>query len=81
MTRTEAEAESKRLAAESADRETHRWVPRDDGNGDWSVVKIGLPPSPEPTGTETRGDERPVTPDDPRPASWQNVPPWAAGGG
>jgi hypothetical protein len=44
------------------------------------VVRIALPPSTEPTGTETRGDERPATPDDPRPSSWQNVPPWAAGG-
>jgi hypothetical protein len=81
MTRTEAEAEIRRLEAESPDRDTHRWVPRDDGDGSWSVVRIGLPPASKATGTETRGDERPATPDDPRPAIFQNIPPWAAGGG
>jgi hypothetical protein len=81
MTRAEAEAEAARLAAESPDRDKNRWVPREEGDGEWSVVRIALPPAQEPTGTETRGDERPATPDDPRPPSWQNVPPWAAGGG
>jgi hypothetical protein len=80
MTRAEAETEAARLAAESPHRDTHQWVPRDEGDGEWSVVRIALPPSTEPTGTETRGDERPATQDDPRPSSWQNVPPWAAGG-
>lgn len=79
MTRDEAEAEFRRLAAESPDRERHRWVPRDEGDGSWSVVRIALPPSQSPSGTETRGDERPPTPDDPRPATEQNVPPWATG--
>ena len=79
MTRAEAEAESTRLAAESPDHDTHRWIPRDDGDGHWSVVKIGLPPATEPSGTEVVADERPATADDPRPASWHTVPPWAAG--
>jgi hypothetical protein len=79
MTRAEAEAECRRLSAEGPDRETHRWVPREGVDGDWSVVKIALPAATEPSGTETRGDERPATPDDPRPATWQNVPPSAAG--
>jgi hypothetical protein len=72
MTRAEAEAECRRLAAESPERETHRWVPREGENGEWSVVRIALPPSADPSGTETRGDERPPTPGDPRP----DVPPW-----
>jgi hypothetical protein len=80
MTRAEAETECRRLSAESPDRETHQWVPRDEGDGNWSVVRVSLPPATEPTGTETRGDERPATADDPRPGTWQNVPPWAAGG-
>jgi hypothetical protein len=80
MTRAEAETEAARLAAESPYRDTHQWVPRDEGDGNWSVVRIGLAPSTEPTGTEVSADERPATPDDPRPSSWQNVPPWAAGG-
>lgn len=81
MTRAEAEAECTRLAVASPDRQTHRWLPREEPNGEWSVVKIALPPQEEPTAAETRGDERPATPDDPRPAAWQNVPPWGAGPG
>src|SRR5436190_655215 len=59
MTRAEAETEAARLAAESPDRDTHQWVPRDEGDGNWSVVRIGLAPSTEPTGTEVSADERP----------------------
>jgi hypothetical protein len=78
MTRADAEVECKRLAAESPERETHRWVPREDKDGNWSVVRIALPPSAEATGAAVRADERPATPDDPRPGNEQNVPPWAA---
>lgn len=67
MTHEEAERESDRLAAEHPDRETHRFVPREGPDGQWSVAKIGLPPIPqEPLGSETRADERPPTPGDPR---------------
>ena len=41
--------------------DTHQWVPRDEGDGNWSVVRIGLAPSTEPTGTEVSADERPAT--------------------
>lgn len=72
MTRAEAEAECRRLTAESPDRETHRWVTREAEGGEWSVVRIALPPTAEPESTTTRADERPPTPADPRP----DVPPW-----
>lgn len=78
MTRAEAEAECRRLIAQSPDRETHRWVPREGEGGEWAVARIALPPTTEPSAAEIRGDERPPTPDDPRTASEQNVPPWAA---
>lgn len=77
MTRAEAEAQCRRLAEESAERDTHQWMPREGEGGDWTVVKIALPPATEPSGTETRADERPATADDPRPATEQNVPPWS----
>ena len=66
MTRAEAEAECKRLAAESPERDTHRWVPAEGPDGDWRVAKIDLPPADQDTGTEVRADEKPPTPDDPR---------------
>ena len=75
MDRAEAEATCRRLAVEHPDRATHQWRPREEADGTWSVVKIGLPPLEDPLTTEVRADERPATPGDPRP----NVPPDAAG--
>jgi hypothetical protein len=67
MTRADAEAECERLRSESPERHTHRWVPVQEADGDWQVAKIGLAPADEETGTEVRADEKPPTPDDPRP--------------
>jgi hypothetical protein len=67
MTREEAEQACKRLAAEHADRETHRWVPREADDESWEVVKIHLAPNDDEHLTaETRADEKPPTGDDPR---------------
>jgi hypothetical protein len=66
MTREEAEAACAKLAAESPDRETHRFLPREDENGDWSVVKVNLPPGTGVTGTATEAKPRPEQPGDPR---------------
>jgi hypothetical protein len=75
MTHAEAEAECQRLSTESPERHTHRWVPVEDADGGWQVAKIGLAPADEEvTGTETRADEKPPTPDDPRPESSRNLP-------
>jgi hypothetical protein len=77
MTREQAEAECKRLAAESPERETHRWLTREEGDGTWSVVKVNLPPTDATESTpETRAEEKPPTPDDPRPGMLRNIPPY-----
>jgi hypothetical protein len=82
MTREEAERMCAHLAAEHPDRETHQWRPRDDGNDAWSVVKIALPPGDQgPVEAELRADERPTTPDDPRPSSFRAAPPFGGAGG
>lgn len=69
MTHEEAEQACNRLAAEHPDRETHRWVPREAKDGSWEVVKVSLAPAQDPEGLtpEARADEKPPTPDDPRP--------------
>ena len=75
MTEADAKAECERLAAESPERHTHRWVPVDQGDGDWQVAKVGLAPADdEVTGSETRADEKPPTPDDPRSPSSRDLP-------
>jgi hypothetical protein len=76
MTREQAEAECKRLAEESPERETHQWLPREEDDGSWSVVKVSLAPSSAADLTaETRADEKPPTPDDPRSAPFRNIGP------
>jgi hypothetical protein len=70
VTRDEAEALCVRYAAEHPDRASAQWRPKEERDGTWTVIRIGIPPPPETT-TETRADERPPTPGDPRP----DVPP------
>jgi hypothetical protein len=69
MTRAEADQACERLGLEHPDRATHRWMPRRAGDGGWSVVKVGLAPASkaEDLKGEQRADEKPPTPDDPRP--------------
>ena len=83
MNRREADALAGRLSAEHPDRETHRFVVTQDDSGVWSVAKIGLPPSPtKPLGSETRADEKPPMPDDPRDLHTRNTGgPWGGAGG
>ena len=50
-------------------------IPVQEADGDWQVVKIGLPPAGEEvTGTETRADEKPPTPGDPRSPTQRDIP-------
>jgi hypothetical protein len=80
MTREEAQRECERLVKKSPERETHRWIPNQQPDGEWTVAKIGLPPVAGADGKpETRGDEKPPTPADPRgalPEGW----PWIGPG-
>jgi hypothetical protein len=72
--REEAEALCARNAAEHPDRKVAQWRPQEQPDGTWTVVRIGIPPMPD-TSDETRADERPPTPDDPRTAAMQNLGP------
>ena len=75
MTKAEAQRECERLATESPERETHRWILGQRRDGEWTVIKIGLPPrAPLEGKPETRADEKPSTPDDPRSSSQRNLP-------
>jgi hypothetical protein len=77
VNREQAEAECKRIAGESRDRATHSWLPREEADGSWSVVKVNVPPADRSKLTaESRADERPLTGDDPRPGIFRNIPPY-----
>jgi hypothetical protein len=80
MDRAEAEGLCAELARDHPDRETHRWVPHQTSDGSWSVAKIGLAPTRDELTSESRADEKPPTPDDPRPGVFRDVGPYAAGG-
>ena len=70
MTREEAEAECRRLQAEHPERDGYRWFAREgSGDGGWVVLRVPMPPGTrvDPLKTEIRADEKPPTPDDPRP--------------
>jgi hypothetical protein len=43
MTRDEAEARAKQLQAEHPDRDTHRFIAREHGEGVWEVAKVPIP--------------------------------------
>jgi hypothetical protein len=73
MTRAEAQRECGRLAAEHPDRATHQWQPREGADGQWSVVKIALPPIDSNVQAELRAEQKPPTADDPRSAHERNV--------
>ena len=74
MTETEAREACARFAAEHADRNTHRWRPRQEPHGSWSIVKIALAPE-GPLRAEVRAEEKPPTADDPRSTATQNLGP------
>ena len=74
MTREEAEREAGRLEAEHPDRQTHRFLAREQADGSWAVVKVGLPPLGELT-PETRAEEKPPTADDPRSPAMRDLGP------
>lgn len=78
MTRTEAEQERDRLTREHPDRATHRWMVRADDAGDWSVVKVGIPPGGrvDPLKATTEAKPKPPQPEDPRSAHGRNVGAW-----
>jgi hypothetical protein len=70
----EAQQLCERLAAESSDRDTHQWLPTENSDGSWSVVKVSLPPTrSEDRKAEVRGEEKPPTPDDPRSGASRNL--------
>jgi hypothetical protein len=74
MTREEAEALCAKNAAEHPDRKVAQWLPQEQTDGSWSVIRVGVPPAPALT-EEIVADEKPPTPDDPRSAAMRNLGP------
>lgn len=63
MTRAEAERERERLSQEHPEA---TWLAREDGDGGWSVVRVGLPQPDKTTLVEEQEERtRPPYPEDP----------------
>jgi hypothetical protein len=77
-TREEAEALRAQRAAEDPG---GTWFTFETATGTWAVGRVDIKPAPPATGATTEARPRPPDADDPRPASFRNVPPWGAGGG
>jgi hypothetical protein len=71
MTREEAERRCSELALGHPERVTHRWIPREMPPGEWSVIKIAIPPGATADELTASQEERPrpSTPEDPRGSS------------
>ncbi len=79
MTEEQARARCRELAETSPDRETHSWISREGDGGDWSVVRLAIPPSSPPEGVASKSPDSKGIGDDPRNAMEQNFPPHSAG--
>ena len=79
MTEEEAKALCFELASTSPDRETHSWIPRQGEGGEWSVVRLAIPPLAPTKAKASKSPESKGLRDDPRAATEQNVPPHSMG--
>jgi len=78
MRKDEAEARSEQLNREHPDRATHRWFPRKDAAGEWTVARVAVAALAAPTGTlQLSKEESPPETPGQLPGGVQ---PWAAGG-
>jgi hypothetical protein len=76
MTREQAEKERERLSREHPNA---TWLTREEGDGTWSVLRVNIAPNSSPELTaETRAEERPPTPGDPRSGPLREAPPFGA---
>ena len=76
MNRSEADELARSQSREHPDRETHRWIVKEQAEGSWTVVKVRMPPGMrvDPLKTTTEAKPEPPQPDDPRPAHIRDVP-------
>ncbi|HEX8073545.1 MAG TPA: hypothetical protein VF545_01055 [Thermoleophilaceae bacterium] len=82
MTREQAQQECERLGREHPDREACSWFPREDGPGDWSVVRVAIPGASGRRGMKATEEAkpRPQQADDPRQWWERQIPPFGGAG-
>jgi hypothetical protein len=80
MDQEQARRECERLRREHPERATHTWIPRE-VDGRWEVVRAPLPRGirRDPLKATVEAKPQPRDAEDPRPAPFRNIPPFAAG--
>jgi len=78
MTESEARERVAKLSAESPERETHSWIPREGPSGNWSIVKLAVPSPKAPVTSTSQSGDTQAAKEDPRSPLEQNFPPWSA---
>lgn len=79
MDHVTAEKRAEELRREHPDRLTHTWMARGDADGEWDVVKVRIPGlRTAPLKATVEAKPKPPQPDDPRPSTFRNVPPFGA---
>jgi hypothetical protein len=74
-----AERRALELRATHPDRLTHTWMARGSSDGEWEVVKVRIPGQrAAPVNATTEAKAEPPQPDDPRPSTFRNAPPFGA---
>jgi hypothetical protein len=79
MTRDQATARAASLNASASANE--HWLLKETSPGEWDVVRLTGPgiASSRPSGSHTESRPKPEEPADPRPAIFQNIPPFGPG--
>ena len=79
MDHVAAENRAEELRREHPDRLTHTWMARGTADGEWGVVKVRIPGFGRgPVRATTEAKPKPSQPDDPRPSTFRNAPPFGA---
>ena len=79
MTREEALARAEAMNAEAGEGAAVHWLAQEGDGGGWRVVKVpGLPGGRGPLTETIEARPKPSTPDDVRPSTVQQIPPYGA---
>ena len=75
VNRREAEETAARLTSRHPSKTNYQWFVREGANGEWVVVKVGVPAgrSRSPLTATTAATARPPQAEDPRPVLWKDV--------
>lgn len=79
MDEAQARARCAELAANSPDRSTHSWLPKQQPDGSWKVIKLAVPSPGSSDGVRTVSTREEAGQEDPRNHMEKSFPPYGIG--